>query len=296
MHELIAPLFLLSLQLRYLDCRNGLFGCIFLCRMPIVGAVLFVILCTVLLFSVLAFFVWLQMRDLFDQLPAYTAQFEVVVEDSAATLRSYGLNYSSSDLHEKIQEFDLQSVLLAFLSENFAALAQPIGTSVLFLIFLLPARADNTLRTWYHEKCCWTVSCADNLLTSSSSSSPPLHFLHLLPPADILHATFGDSQSEGYVHARASLRNVKHSVETYFKNKVFVAAINGVPAAIILTLWGAPVPLVFGLITFCMDFIPSIGSAIATFLPIPTLLLSPAGNGVVRAIGGFASLTGPSSV
>ena len=58
------------------------------------------------------------MRDLFDQLPAYTAQFEVVVEDSARTLRSYGMNYSSSDLHEKIQEFDLQSVLLAFLSET----------------------------------------------------------------------------------------------------------------------------------------------------------------------------------
>ena len=182
------------------------------------------------------------------------------------------------------------------MSDNFATLAGPLGTSVLFLIFLLPARADNTL-------------------------------------PDILHATFGDSESAGYVHARASLRNIKHSVETYFKNKVFVAAINGIPAAIILTLWGAlgtqvagyrstylsctrilthfvfffyslpadhrwpnhqtgaPIPLVFGLITFCMDFIPSIGSAIATFLPIPTLLLSPKGSGVYRAIGGFLSLT-----
>jgi predicted PurR-regulated permease PerM len=294
-----------AFQVRWLDLRNGVFGCFFYCRMPIVGAVLFVILMTVILFSVIAFFVWLQLRELMKEIPAYTAQFEVVVDDTAAQvrrggahsrrrvasvastlpfvrlttppscrsltpgryahahahnastphkLRAWGLNYSAVDLHEKIEEYDLQSAILGFVSENFATLAGPLGTSVLFLIFLLPARADNTL-------------------------------------PDILHATFGDSESKGYVHARASLRNIKHSVETYFKNKVFVAAINGIPAAIILTLWGAPIPLVFGLITFCMDFIPSIGSAIATFLPIPTLLLSPKGNGVFRAVGGFLSLT-----
>lgn len=42
-----------------------------------------------------------------------------------------------------------------------------------------------------------------------------------------------------------------------------------------LGLLGAPLPTVFGLLTFILNFIPSIGSWIATFLPVPVILFDP---------------------
>lgn len=44
-----------------------------------------------------------------------------------------------------------------------------------------------------------------------------------------------------------------------------------------LTLWmlGVPLAMVFGLLAFLLNFIPSIGSIVATLLPVPVLLVTP---------------------
>ncbi len=63
--------------------------------------------------------------------------------------------------------------------------------------------------------------------------------------------------------------------QKYIVTKVGVSAVTGILVG--LTLWacGVPLALVFGLLAFLLNFIPSVGSIVSTVLPLPMILLTP---------------------
>lgn len=65
---------------------------------------------------------------------------------------------------------------------------------------------------------------------------------------------------------------VRQRVKQYISVKVLTSAVTGI--AVGLALWGvgAPMPMLFGLLSFLLNFIPTIGSVIAVALPFPLLL------------------------
>ncbi len=68
---------------------------------------------------------------------------------------------------------------------------------------------------------------------------------------------------------------VQSRIQRYIIVKVLVSALTGVLVGLILALLGIDLALVFGVFAFLLNFIPSIGSIIATFLPLPFVLVSP---------------------
>jgi len=64
-------------------------------------------------------------------------------------------------------------------------------------------------------------------------------------------------------------------IKRYIAAKVFFSAITGILVGSILTILGVDLALVFGLFAFLLNFIPSVGSIIATLLPLPVVLVSP---------------------
>jgi len=64
-------------------------------------------------------------------------------------------------------------------------------------------------------------------------------------------------------------RDIVHKVRRYVGTKVIISAVTGVLVWVILTLLGLELAGVFGVLAFLLNFIPSIGSIIATLLPIP---------------------------
>lgn len=62
---------------------------------------------------------------------------------------------------------------------------------------------------------------------------------------------------------------VVHKIRRYVGIKVVVSAVTGLLVWAILTLVGLKLALAFGILAFLLNFIPSIGSIIATLLPIP---------------------------
>lgn len=62
---------------------------------------------------------------------------------------------------------------------------------------------------------------------------------------------------------------VVQKIRRYVGIKVVVSAVTGVLVWVILTLVGLKLAAAFGILAFLLNFIPSIGSIIATFLPIP---------------------------
>ena len=64
-------------------------------------------------------------------------------------------------------------------------------------------------------------------------------------------------------------------VKRYLMTQAAVSAATGILVGTVLALLGVDLALVFGLFAFLLNFIPSVGSIIATLLPLPVVLFSP---------------------
>ncbi|QDV07174.1 CTP pyrophosphohydrolase [Planctomycetes bacterium Poly30] len=65
---------------------------------------------------------------------------------------------------------------------------------------------------------------------------------------------------------------VESRVKKYISVKVLTSAVTGTLVGLALWAIGVPAAVLFGLLTFLLNFIPTIGSVIAVLLPIPVLM------------------------
>ena len=66
---------------------------------------------------------------------------------------------------------------------------------------------------------------------------------------------------------------INKSIHTYLLTKFVTSAVTGGATAIVLKLVGLDMALMFGMLAFVLNFIPTFGSIFATLLPIPVVLL-----------------------
>ena len=66
---------------------------------------------------------------------------------------------------------------------------------------------------------------------------------------------------------------IDYKIRQFVVMKFLISATTGTLVGIILALFGLDLALVFGVLAFLFNFIPSIGSVIATFLPLPVALV-----------------------
>jgi len=64
-------------------------------------------------------------------------------------------------------------------------------------------------------------------------------------------------------------------IKGYIVTQTLISAATGILVWLVLAYLGIDLALVFGLFTFLLNFIPSIGSVIAVLLPLPVVLVSP---------------------
>ncbi len=77
---------------------------------------------------------------------------------------------------------------------------------------------------------------------------------------------------------------IERSVKRYLITKVVVSAATGALVFFTLNMLSIPFALAFGALAFMLNFIPSVGSIIATLLPVPVLLLTPELSGTTFAL------------
>ena len=66
---------------------------------------------------------------------------------------------------------------------------------------------------------------------------------------------------------------LQEKIRAYLITKIILSAATGLAVGLILLILGLDLALVFGLMAFLLNFIPSIGSVIATLLPLPVVLM-----------------------
>jgi AI-2 transport protein TqsA len=76
----------------------------------------------------------------------------------------------------------------------------------------------------------------------------------------------------GRAHS-GTLGDVERRIKGYVMTKIVVSSITGVLTWLILMLLGIEMAVVFGLFAFLLNFVPSVGSIIATVLPLPVVLM-----------------------
>lgn len=70
-------------------------------------------------------------------------------------------------------------------------------------------------------------------------------------------------------------REGEQRVERFLVMKVAISAVTGFLVGTTLYVLGVDLALVFGLFAFMLNFIPSVGSLVATLLPVPVVLMNP---------------------
>jgi len=66
---------------------------------------------------------------------------------------------------------------------------------------------------------------------------------------------------------------IEDQVRKYLAIKVAISAVTGLLVWLLLAIVGLDLAVVFGILAFLLNFIPSVGSIIATFLPLPLALV-----------------------
>ncbi len=110
----------------------------------------------------------------------------------------------------------------------------------------------------------WGQSLAQGVADMASQT-----FLVLVFSVYLLLGYRADEKSEGLRgHIEARIRR-------YISIKLWLSALTGLLVGVFLALIGVKLALVFGLLAFILNFIPNIGSILATLLPLPVVLFSP---------------------
>jgi AI-2 transport protein TqsA len=82
-------------------------------------------------------------------------------------------------------------------------------------------------------------------------------------------------RSTGSRQASRTWGEIEERIERYLLWKAALSASTGVLVGGTLALLGVDLAMVFGLFAFLLNFIPSVGSVIATLLPLPVVIVSP---------------------
>ncbi len=96
-----------------------------------------------------------------------------------------------------------------------------------------------------------------------------LFLMFILAGSGQLVAKIDDAFSEKRsVRISAVLETVDQNVRKYLMAKTFISLCTGIIAAVTLAIFGVNFPLLWGFLFFMMNFIPNIGSLIATLFPV----------------------------
>lgn len=116
------------------------------------------------------------------------------------------------------------------------------------------------------------VSSVTGMLGRTTSALANLLSQSLLVLIFVLFLLLGGQQSEA---PEGTWGKIVSRVQTYLLSKVIVSAVTGMLVGLTLLILDIPLAMVFGLLAFLLNFIPNIGSAIATLLPLPVVLVDP---------------------
>ena len=165
----------------------------------------------------------------------------------------------------------LVSASVAQLAESAPRYAEQLGQLIDRATALLPADLAQLAgdRTAAFREI--PVAAVGGLLASTTNAVLNLLSKSLLVLIFVIFLLLGGSGSD----RQGTFGEIRRSVESYLLSKVVISAATGLFVGITLLVLDIPLALAFGVLAFLLNFIPNVGSLIATLLPLPVVIVSP---------------------
>lgn len=202
-------------------------------RVPTVVALFLVLLSLILLLVLLSLLLYSSLGAFIEALPRYEARFAFLLDDALAALQRFAQEF---DLEvEDLRSGDLiqLSTVSGFVAAGLGSFVSLIGFVFLVMLFMLFMLAGS----------------------GELAAKIPQAF-----PAD-------------YARIATVLENVSGQVRQYLITKTLISASTAVITFFVLWSLEVDFPLIWGFLAFVLNFIPSLGSIVATLLPFVLSLL-----------------------
>lgn len=206
-----------------------------------------------------------------------TIAISALLEFETETLR---LPRTVAILLTMVMTFFVFALVAAFVSDSVRALAanapsyeQKVSDLVDLALSVLPYEGDAVKQRViepFQEISAGTVTIVLRQLTSQVTSVLSRSFLVLM---FVLFLLIGSSGAPG--SPTGVWLEIISRVKRYVIVKGLVSATTGTLVGVTLWALGVDLAFVFGLLAFMLNIIPSVGSVIATLLPLPMVIVSP---------------------
>lgn len=151
-----------------------------------------------------------------------------------------------------------------FYSEQLSELLERVGTHLPGRLEQLPGLRGGSLNDL-------PVSMVGRILADTTNAILGLLSQSLVVLIFVLFLMLGSQGAQ----APPLWQEVRSRTQAYILTKTLVSAATGVLTGLTLAILGVPLAMVFGLLAFLLNFIPSVGSVLATLAPLPVVIMSP---------------------
>jgi AI-2 transport protein TqsA len=244
------------------------------------------ILVIILDLIIVVFFVWgisiFVIDSIFQfgaQLPEYFNKLNNIVREAALSLRIRDKDILNFSIQRLIAQIDYK-ILAGGLFESTFPIMGSIFFVLFFYIFIVTGHSsvyESIKRRYVTKKVEPEIRAIKKRIDEDKE--------HPLAPEEI----------EEEIHDKEAVlsntfKAITEQIQRYIIAKVFVNLAAGVAVAVILAIMGVDFPIIWGLVAFLFNFIPSIGSAIALILPALMTLIQFESIGYALVVVGVLAL------
>ena len=182
------------------------------------------------------------------------------------------------------------SASVAQLAENGPVYAEQLGQLIDRATALLPQQIADAVGDGTDAFREIPVATVGGLLASTTNAVVNLLSQSLLVLIFVIFLLLGGSDAG----RSGTFGEIRRSVESYLLSKIVISAATGLLVGATLAVLGIPLAMAFGVLAFLLNFIPNVGSLIATLLPLPVVMVSPdvSSGAAVAAIALPAAIQG----
>lgn len=217
---------------------------------------------TYLVITLLVLGVTQSLQDFLRQSDGYYQKFTAFVDWGDALMIKYNVRIPDFQLQEALATLPIVSI-----ARNVTSIVMQImGSSFLVLIFTLFLLLAKQSQEQHLEQAEQQMGKSDDQADLKADDKTDKNAVD-----SVQRSTLSNTRSNR--GSSKLMDDIQSRVAIYLSVKFLTSVVTGLLVGIVLSVMGVDLALMFAILTVLLNFIPSIGSIIATLLPIPVLLL-----------------------
>ena len=231
-------------------------------KIPLAAIILIDIFITALLTWGVSAFIIGSFSQFADQLPGYEEKLNNIVRGAASAIGINDPFYINFSIKNSLKYIDFKPIAGSLFSSTFSLLGNVLFI-LFFFVFVVTGHNnvyDAIKKRFVHRKAEHSPEKLNTIISDSLTS-------------ETLGEKLERESSDREEKLAATFKNITEQIQRYIITKIGVNLGAGVSVFIVCILFKIDFPVIWALLTFMLNYIPSLGSAIALILPVLFVLV-----------------------